>query len=153
MTKCAVLVILFLGCAGPQQTTGINDIYAPEGADVIFIHTTLSDQMAYRQVAQELQERGYAMRTTDEVLKSISTEFKGVTQSWGVDDNFVRISASIRGESNSKIAIRGWYKTLSNEDTDTGQTIRKFGQNESPARNAWNEMYQIAISLGDSLSY
>ena len=93
------------------------------------------------------------MRTTDEALKSISTEFKGVTQSWGVDDNFVRISASIRGESNSKIAIRGWYKTLSNEDTDTGQTIRKFGQNGSPARNAWKEMYQIAISLGDSLSY
>lgn len=37
--------------------------------------------------------------------------------------------------------------------TETGQTVNKFGQNGSPARNAWKEMYEVANSIGNSLSF
>jgi hypothetical protein len=147
------IAAFFVSCAGTQQTTGISDSSAPPNTNVIFVHTNLDSKSAYKKVAQTLQTRGYTFRSTDETLKSISTEFAGVSQRWGVDNTFVRIGANVQGESNSKIAIRGWWKTLENEDTETGQTVKKFGQNGSPARNAWKELYQVANSLGDSLSY
>ncbi|WP_440999810.1 hypothetical protein [Fodinibius sp. SL11] len=147
------LSIFLVSCAGSQQTAGISDSSAPSNTNVIFVHTDLDAKSAYKKVAQTLQTRGYTFRSTDETLKTISTEFTGVSQRWGVDNTFVRIGANIQNESNSKIAIRGWWKTLENEDTETGQTIKKFGQNSSPARNAWKEMYQVANSLGDSLSF
>mgnify|MGYP007116967009 CR=1 FL=1 len=148
-----LLTVFFVSCAGSQQTTGINDSTAPPNTNIIIIHTELNAESAYKKVAQILQNRGYTFRSTDETLKSISTEFTGVSQRWGVDNTFVRVGANVQGESNSKIAVRGWWKTLENEDTETGQTVKKFGQNGSPARNAWKEMYQVANSLGDSLSY
>jgi len=153
MMSFLVLVLIGFSCAGPQQTAGLNDAAAPTNINVIFVHTNLDAKTAYKKVAQTLQNRGYTFRSTDETLKSISTEFRGVSQRWGVDNTFVRIGANVQGESNSKIAIRGWYKTLENEDTESGQTIKKAGQNGSPTRNAWKEMYQVAKSLGDSLSY
>jgi len=149
-----ILLAFFLtSCAGSKNTTGINDSSAPSNTNTIIVHTNLDANSAYKKVAQTLQSRGYTFRSTDETLKSISTEFTGVSQRWGVDNTFVRIGANVQGESNSNISIRGWYKTLENEDTETGQTVKKFGQNGSPARIAWKEMYQVAKSISDSLSY
>lgn len=65
----------------------------------------------------------------------------------------MRISVSIQGEDNSKIAVRGWYKTLENENSETGQTVKKFGQNGSPTRDAWKEVYEFARSLGENLEF
>jgi hypothetical protein len=148
-----LLAAFVVSCAGSQHTTGIDDSSAPLNTNVIIVHTNLDADEAYKKVAQTLQNSGYTFRSTDETLKSISTDFRGVSQRWGVDNTFVRIGTSVQDDSNSKILVRGWYKTLENEDTESGQTIKKFGQNGSPARDAWKELYQLASSLSDSLSY
>ena len=153
MVSLIVLGLTGFSCAGSQHTIGSNDAKAAMNTNEIIIHTNLDAKSAYKKVAETLQNFGYTFRSTDETLKSISTEFRGVSQRWGVDNTFVRIGANVKGESNSEISIRGWFKTLENENTETGQTIKKFGQNGSPMRNAWKEMFQVAESLGDSLSY
>jgi hypothetical protein len=147
------LTVLFMGCAGSKKTAGINDSSVPSSTNTILVQTNLDAKSAYKKVARILQNRGYTFRSTDETLKSISTEFRGISQRYGVDNTFVRIGANVQGESNSKVSIRGWYKTFVNEDTETGQTVKKFGQNGSPTRKAWKEIYQVAKSIGDSLSF
>ncbi len=147
------LAVFVFSCAGSQHTTGIDDSAAPLNSNTIYVHTKLDAETAYIKLAQTLQNRGYTFRSTDETLKSISTEFRGVSQRWGVDDTFVRIGANVQGESNTTITVRGWFKNIEINGSETGQTVKKFGQNGSPARNAWKEMYQVASSLSDSLSY
>ena len=147
------LGLIILSCAGPKITTGINDAKAPTNTSIIYVQTDLDAESAYKKLGQTLQNRGYTFRSTNETLMSVSTEFIGASQTYGVDDTFVRIGANVQGESNAKIVIRGWFKTLENENTQTGQTIKKFGQNRSAFRDAWKEMYQVADSLGGTLSF
>ena len=153
MVCLIALVLIGFSCAGSQHIIGSNDAEATMNTNEIIVHTNLDAKSAYKKVAETLQDFGYTFRSTDETIKNISTEFRGVSQRWGVDNTFVRIGVNIKGETNSEISIRGWFKTLENENTDTGQTIKKFGQSGSPVRNAWKEMFQVAESLGDSLSY
>lgn len=155
MKKISVILLLLfsISCSGTKQTAGINDSSVPSNTNIIEVQTNLDAESAYLHTAQILQNRGYTFRSTDETLKSLSTDFRGVSQRWGVDNTFVRIGTHIQGNSNSKIIVRGWYKTLENEDSETGQTVTKFGQNGSPTRNAWKELFQVASSLGDSLSF
>lgn len=148
-----IFALVGLSCAGSQHTVGLNDAAVPINTNEIIVQTNLDAESAYKKVAKALQDFGYTFRSTDETLKNISTEFKGVSQRWGVDNTFVRIAAYVKGEKNAEIVIRGWYKTLENENTETGQTVKKFGQNGSPTRNAWIEMFKVAESLGGTLSY
>lgn len=149
-----LLATLFVtSCAGPGQTTGIDDITAPKNANVITVHSGLDSQAAYRHVAQVLQNRGYTFRSTDEMLLTISTEFSAAAKRWGVDHTYVRVGASVTQDSPSVITIRGWFRTIDETEDDVGQRVKKFGQNGSPSRNAWNELHDVASAIGDSLSY
>ena len=155
MKKILVILIttLAVSCAGPKQTAGINDSSAPINTNVISVHTDLDAESAFKKVVNALQNRGYSFKSINENFKNIYTDFKGVSQRWGVDNTFVRINISVQDESTSKIVVRGWFKTLENDDTETGQTIKKFGQNGSPQREAWKELYLLATSLGGRVEF
>ena len=155
MKKILVILIttLAVSCAGSKQTAGINDSSAPINTNVIFVHTDLDAESTFKKVVNALQNRGYSFRSINEDFKNISTDFKGVSQRWGVDNTFARINISVQDESTSKIVVRGWFKTLENDDTETGQTIKKFGQNGSPQREAWKELYLLATSLGGRVEF
>ena len=148
-----LITTITISCAGPKQTAGINDSSAPINTNVISVHTDLDAESAFKKVVNALQNRGYSFKSINENFKNISTDFKGVSQRWGVDNTFVRINISVQDESTSKIVVRGWFKTLENDDTETGQTIKKFGQNGSPQREAWKELYLLATSLGGRVEF
>ncbi|WP_286854257.1 hypothetical protein [Proteiniphilum sp. UBA5259] len=155
MRKTLVILIttFFISCAGSKQSVGIEDFSAPLNTNVIFVNTKTDADSTFKNIGRLLLDRGYSFRFLDDDFKTISTEFRGVSQRWGVDNTFVRLSVSVQDDSNSRVVIKGWYKTLENEDSETGQTIKKFGQNGSPARDAWIEMYQFASSLGGTLEF
>jgi hypothetical protein len=146
-------LLLLAGCAGPKQTAGIDDTAAPPEANIVIAHTDMDAESAYRKTAQVLQNRGYTFRSADETLMNISTEFTGIAQRYGVDNTFTRIGASVQGDSEADVVVRGWYRTLADEDDETGQRVKKFGQNGSPTRSAWKEVHEVADAIGDSLSY
>ncbi len=148
-----IFCFITINCIGPQKSTGIEDAAAPNNTSTIINETNMNAETAYRSIAQILQNRGYTFRTTDETLKSISTEFSGITQRWGVDHTFTRIGISIQGDTNAKIFIRGWMKTIDNESDQTGQRIRKHGQSGSPVRNAWIELFEIASEIEGHLKF
>jgi hypothetical protein len=148
-----LITTITISCAGSKHTAGIDDSNIPINTSVIFVQTDIDADAEFKNVVNALQRRGYTFRLIEENYKTISTDFRGVSQRWGVDNTFVRISVSIQGEDNSKIAVRGWYKTLENENSETGQTVKKFGQNGSPTRDAWKEVYEFARSLGENLEF
>ena len=147
-----ILAVVISSCAGPLQTAGIADANAPSESNTITVHTSMDADEAYRKAAQILQDRGYSFRSTDASLRSISTEFTGVAKRWGVDYTFVRIGANVKNEKNALIVIRGWGRTLENENDDVGWRVKKSGQS-SYWRNTWAELHEVASSIGDSLSY
>ena len=153
LTIIISLCFIAINCIGPQKSTGINDAAAPNNTSTIINETNMDAEIAYKFIAQILQNRGYTFRTTDETLKSISTEFLGISQRLGVDHTFTRIGISIQGNTNAKIFIRGWMKTVDNEGDQTGQRIRKYGQSGSPVRNAWIELFEIASEIEGNLKF
>ena len=159
MKRASIFIILIISffvfqcCVGPQKSIGISDGDVPPNTNTTIVETEMDAATAYRTVAQILLNRGYTFHSTDETLKSISTEFKGISQRWGVDYTFVRIGVNIQGESNAKAIVRGWYKTIENKSDETGQRIRKYGQNGSPVRDAWLELYNVATKIGGVLKF
>jgi len=146
------LTIIFISCAGPKKTANINDAGAQSSANIIIVHTKMNAREAYQKVGQILLERGYTFRHTSETFKSFSTEFTGIPPN-GTDTPYVRIGVHIEGKQNANVIIRGWYTTTTFMDTTFGDRIRKFGLNGSKRRTAWSELFQVAKSIGDSLSY
>lgn len=151
MRYATTLLLAFLtltGCAGPKQTAGINDGGAPQEASAITVQMDLSGEAAYRKAAQVLQRRGYSLENTDATLGSIATGWNGVSQRYGADYVFARLNASVSG---SALILRGKWRT--GEEDGGGQTIRKYGQNGSPAREAWKALHQVAGAFDGELTY
>ena len=144
-----LLVVLFavslLGCAGPQQTAGINDAAAPAEAQVIEIQYDGTPQQAYKRAAQVLQSEGFTLQNTDSDLRSISTDRKevdGIMQSYAV-----RLNANVTEDA--VVQLRGWY-----ELEDLGEErISKYGSSGSSHRKAWRQMFQVAEGIGDTMSF
>ena len=153
VTSFLSFVFIILSCAGPKITTGINDAKAPTKASVINVQTDLDAESAYKKLGQTLQSRGYRFNSTDETLKSITTDFIDTYDTLGKSGAYVSINSYIKGESNVTIVIKGNFQVINYDNDRNGQKIEKFGQGNSPARKAWKEMFILANSLGGSLSF
>ena len=141
------LLCLVAGCAGPKQTTGINDVDADIGSSSITVSVEESEEAAYRRAAEVLQDHGFQIESSDGTLKQITTAPLSSGEVLG-PVNDVRLSVQVRSdgpEGATAVQITGQY---SNQ-----MPIEKRGQSGSPARKAWRSMHQVATDIGSILRY
>ena len=143
-----VFALLLTSCAGPQQTTGLNDDGAPSRATVVTVTPENPDaDAAYRALANELQERGYLLDNTDATLRSISTEWHTPPETKGRLE--VRLAGSVL--ENGRVRLRGWYKVPILMPQE--RPIEKYGQDGSVTRRAWVHLHEVAEALGSDPTY
>lgn len=155
-TALLFLFAVLVACSGPQQTSelpeGVSDKRAPQEANVVRVQTEESPQEAYRTSAQVLQSAGYALGSTSDELKSITTE-KKASDPRGIVVGLPqhRFSISVRKDP-TVIQVTGaaFFRGRQYE-------IKKYGQTNSPQRLSWKQMITISHSISEkvdgSLSY
>jgi hypothetical protein len=138
-----------LGCAGSKITKGINDGDVPIGTKKIVIHTNMTGEEAYLEAAKTLKSRNYIISFADEKIKTITTDYKDLIKGVFSTVSNAKLSINIIGEKDAKITISGMLDVL-----DSSNDIIKKGQNNSPIRIAWKEVWLTAKAMkGDKMTY
>ena len=147
--RCApiLLLALFIGCAGPQQTAGVDDAAAPAKAQTVTVTTGMEPDEAYRTLASELQRRGFSLRSSDATLRSVTTD--GQTMSEGGFVYELRMAGSVSAEG--RTTVRAWYRVPSFDDTE--RPVEKTGMEGSVPRRAWAHLHGTAETLGTDPVY
>lgn len=152
ITKITFILFLtasFLGCAGSKITKGINDGDVPIGTKKIVIHTNMTGEEAYLEAARTLKSRNYIISFADEKIKTITTDYKDLIKGVFSTVSNAKLSINIIGEKDAKITISGMLDVL-----DSSNDIIKKGQNNSPIRIAWKEVWLTAKAMkGDKMTY
>jgi len=139
----------FLGCAGSKITKGINDGDVPIGTKKIIIHTNMTGTEAYLEAAKTLKRRDYIISFADEIIKTITTDYKDLAKGAFSTMSNAKLSINIIGEKDAEITVSGMIDVL-----DSSNDIIKMGQNNSPIRIAWKEMWLTATAMkGDKMTY
>lgn len=139
----------FLSCAGSKITEGINDGDVPISTKKIIIHTNMTGKEAYLEAAKTLKSRDYIIGYSDEKLKTITTDYKDLTKGTFSTKSNAKLSINIIGEKDAEITIIGMCDIL-----NEAQNITKMGQNNSPIRIAWKEMWLTATAMkGEKMTY
>lgn len=117
----------------------------------LVIHTSDDADTAYRRLAGLLVDRGYSLAETDNVLYSITTDWRATSRGQ------VRVRAMVREGEGVGVTIRGDVvlninvgKSLLGQEAreDAPTPISEVGMKGSPAREAWEELEAIAASYG-----
>lgn len=135
-----IIIVILTGCAGPEELTKSGEVI-PTNTNRIYIQTEDSLNNAFRKFGNIIQMEGYSIESSDQDLGSIKTSKKNIHShiiSGSVD---ATLYASVLSENNSTmIQLRGtcfWGGEYSG-------AIRVYGQESSPIRRCWDEMYSIA---------
>jgi hypothetical protein len=149
-----ITFMFVLSCAGPQQTTsrmpeGASDAEAPIGTTSITVEASVSTTELYRAAARVLQEQGYALQNTDSDLQALTTNFRGVDPGGiGTGPSYeIQVSAGVTDEGPARIRLTGQMRVPSINATVS--TIEKTGQNGSPLRNAWADLFSAAHAIAE----
>jgi hypothetical protein len=109
-------------------------------ASTIEVHTSLTPEQAYKQLAMALQESGYSIASSDATLQSITTsgrQYKNIA---------VVLNTSVKGDSTAVIVLKGNFRLAD----FTPSAIEYRGANGSPAMRAWEQMEGVAKALPSS---
>ena len=145
-TLSFLALCLFVGCTGPQQTTGLSDAAAPAKVQTVAVHSDRAPADAYRTLVNELEQRGYTLGRSDPSGRTLTTALKDFG-SYQVEMRG-RVSA---GGTGSVVRLSGAY-TVPAQGPERFP-IEKIGLEGTVPRNAWAEMHAVAESLGGNLHY
>jgi len=149
ITFLLFFIVSLFGCAGSQITKGINDGDVPIGTKKIIIHTNMTGEEAYLDAAKTLKSRNYIISFADEKIKTITTDYKDLIKGALSTVSNAKLSINIIGKKDAKITISGMFDVL-----DSSNNIIKMGQNNSPIRIAWKEVWLTATAMkGDKMTY
>jgi hypothetical protein len=105
-------------------------------ANAIEIHTTLTPEQAYKQLAHIFQDKGYGIASSDAALGAISTDAKAIKHV------MAKLNGSVRGDSTAVIILQGTFNALG-----VNSPIVYKGMNGSPYMLAWDELENVAKAL------
>lgn len=144
-----VAFCVFAGCAGPQQTAGVNDGDAPLETSLIYIEGDFTLEEGFSLAGDLLQQERFTISSSDRDLGSINTEAQQVTDTeFGFIGTTTYVQLSIYVEEN-QIRLSGQH---GESQESYNQEIKKFGQSGSMTRNAWAVMHQLAEMMADNLN-
>lgn len=135
------------GCAG-TPTIAPNGQAVPHNTTTIKAFSTNSSSTQFKKLKQLAVNSGFSITSQDLDTRSFSTDYKGHRHLG------VKLTISVVQQGNRSIArISGKYKLIELDGSPVNP-IKHLGQAGSPARNAWNLMYQFAIaSRSNSYSF
>lgn len=148
----SVLLFLLCGCAGAPQYTATGEQIPPR-TNVIYIVTDDSPEEGFRKIGRLLQTSGFGINSSDETLGSITSTVRTLSQGFTgmIEPVEMQIFATVMSESPTRIQLRGQW-SLAGENDYTN--ISLLGQENSPYRRAWDEMYEVAEGYeGASLEF
>lgn len=131
------MLLVLIGCAGPQHTVGTTDEAAPMKSAVIIVDTGLDAEAAYRKAVQQMTENGFTVASSDPVGMVITSEERRVRSL------YIVASVTVGGSGVVRIRARN----------DFDYPVDKEGQIGSPARDAWKALHLYAESLGGTITY
>ncbi len=141
-----VVILIMVGCAGPEALTESGEVI-PSNTNRINIQTDDSLNIAFRNFGNILQMEGYSIESSDQDLGSIKTSKKNIHSHIITGNVDASLYATVLSVNNSiVIQLRG---TCYWGDEGSG-SIRVYGQESSPIRRCWNEMYSISKKYDDA---
>lgn len=108
-------------------------------ASTIEVHTSLTKEQAYQQLAFAMQEAGYMIASSDAVLGSITSE------PMATKNISTRVNALVKGDSAAVIIIKGSFHVPGLDNTPSAIEYR--GMKDSPFMRAWNQLETVARAL------
>ena len=146
-----VVLVVLVGCTtmdlGPQRTEGLDDEAAPLQTKRIVVTYDGSPSEAYQSVTRILQRQGYAIENSGSESQTLTTDYQEAGEGEGAYST--RISASIVGENPTRVQLQGDYKSPKFAESD----IVKNGMNDSIARRAWADLYEVASQVGGEMEF
>lgn len=151
------ILFVVVGCAGTQDLAP-DGTPIPIGVNTIIIHSAESQETEFQNIGSHLIQKGYTIRNSSPEFFTLSTEFKNASRRGSDMATDVSISASvIQQDGETKIILNGQHRQgmrISRNAADLGEnTIVHSGQSGSLVRVAWNELYQLAQSFSENLSF
>ena len=133
-----LILILFLvmGCATTLPPAGPSD-QAMDKADKIYLTVDDSPDEAYKSFASYLSGEGFAFSNSDEVIRTLSTEYKHYQ---GSSSFQYKVNANIRDDSMTVIQISGKGVMLYLGEMEA----ENRGSSGSPVQNLWQEIETLA---------
>lgn len=142
------LALLVAGCAGPAQTAGLDDAAAPSGATRVTATVDAPPGDAYRALARALQSEGWALDHSDAELRTVTTDYRTVSEGGFVYE--MRVSGAVVAEGPARVEVRGWYRVPSFGDQE--REVSKTGLGGSIPRRAWAHLYRVAEAVGGDVT-
>lgn len=116
----------------------------------------MTEDEAFQAIGKHFIQEGYSIKNSSPEFSNVTTEFKeapaGALQA-SVD---IRISASVMIENDTtKVLLGGTLRQgMQTSSFDMGEsTIKHKGQGGSLMRVAWDELYNVARSFSDNLTF
>lgn len=142
---------LLISCAGTQDLAP-DGSSIPIGVNTIIIQSDKQQDEAYSDIGSYLINQGYSIENTSPEFFSLSTDYKSAPEGYGLmrADVNVSISASVSSlEDGSAIILNA---RVDNALADESRVEQK-GQSGSVMRIAWDELYRVAKSYSDRLTF
>ena len=137
-----VALLSLVGCSGALEGTSGKP-------DRLTVTTDDEPDAAYRNAARALLDMGYAVAQSDEVLRTVTTDYRQTEKGVGVLNAplEMKVVLVVSDETPATIVYRGTYRSSSLGDEE--MPVLKRGMSGSPSMNAWNELETAARSYPD----
>ena len=112
-------------------------------SNTIVVQLPDSGLVAWKAVSRALLSRGYAIKSSDKDLLTLTSDIKPVKRAGDVV-----ISANVEGR---KVFLYGTFNTHVIDETPTRIVFR--GMKGSPFMLAWDELQGVAAALGGTATY
>lgn len=142
---------LFYGCAGTQDLAP-DGTAIPIGVNTIIAHTNQNQESAFQDVGQFLIRNGYTIENSSPEFYSLTTAYKEASRGSGLLQVPIDLSISVsvlENDQQTEVIFSGKYRSEYGEDIQ----IEQKGASGSVWRITWNDLYSLAKSYSDSLTF
>jgi len=145
------ILLIVVGCAGTQDLAP-DGTPIPIGVNTIIFQIQESPEDAFRDIGRHLIQNGFSIENSSDQFLTLTTSYRNTSSGSLSAATDISITASVMDDH---ILLYGTARQgMQLGTTDLGENrIEHRGQSGSIMRNAWDELYQLALSFSENLRF